>query len=371
MPKGMDPRLIEHLGGESVSVCMLWLVKLLSGRVISFTDLDRDIEYDDGSGPRLYVSATGFTPSAVESSSELNVDNGEVQGFLDSEFITEDDIRGGLWDGAELRIYRVNYRDLSMGHEVINRGTIGNISTGRSDVKTEIRSLTQRLQQQSSVVVQPTCVAFFGDSKCKKNLADYTFPGTVTSVASPSSFGSDLDKPIGFFAKGTVRWLTGANAGFKKDVKFYAGAPSFTTKTHTAKIVDSFIKPPVETGKTFGFDYGVVDSDGQRFNSGETPSNAGTYQIGAGGVYYFNRDDNGKTVTITYAVQELVSTSAGQFDLQLSMAHPIAVGDTFEAVAGCDKLLATCRDRFQNVINMRAAPHLPGRDALTSGGASS
>lgn len=44
----------------------------------------------------------------------------------------------------------------------------------------------------------------------------------------------------------------------------------------------------------------------------------------------------------------------------------MAVGDTFHIVPGCDKRLATCRDRYANVINFRGEPYLPGQDALTA-----
>ncbi len=43
---------------------------------------------------------------------------------------------------------------------------------------------------------------------------------------------------------------------------------------------------------------------------------------------------------------------------------PIAVGNTFSIVAGCDKRLATCRDKFANVINFRGFPSVPGTDSL-------
>lgn len=33
---------------------------------------------------------------------------------------------------------------------------------------------------------------------------------------------------------------------------------------------------------------------------------------------------------------------------------------------GCDKRLATCRDRFDNILNFRGEPFIPGQDALTS-----
>ncbi|HWV55567.1 DUF2163 domain-containing protein [Pseudorhodoplanes sp.] len=47
-----------------------------------------------------------------------------------------------------------------------------------------------------------------------------------------------------------------------------------------------------------------------------------------------------------------------------AMAQPIAPGDTFVVTAGCDKRFATCRDRFDNVLNFRGFPHIPGNDFL-------
>ena len=43
-----------------------------------------------------------------------------------------------------------------------------------------------------------------------------------------------------------------------------------------------------------------------------------------------------------------------------------AAGDSFIVTAGCDKHLATCRDRFANVANFRGFPHMPGNDFVTS-----
>jgi uncharacterized phage protein (TIGR02218 family) len=39
----------------------------------------------------------------------------------------------------------------------------------------------------------------------------------------------------------------------------------------------------------------------------------------------------------------------------------------FTIYAGCDKRLATCRAKFDNVVNFRGFPHMPGNDALRSG----
>ncbi|MEM8917669.1 MAG: DUF2163 domain-containing protein [Pseudomonadota bacterium] len=45
--------------------------------------------------------------------------------------------------------------------------------------------------------------------------------------------------------------------------------------------------------------------------------------------------------------------------------NAVASGDRALLTAGCDKQLATCRDRFANVLNFRGEPHLPGNDLLT------
>lgn len=47
-------------------------------------------------------------------------------------------------------------------------------------------------------------------------------------------------------------------------------------------------------------------------------------------------------------------------------ARSVAVGDLITMTAGCDKVLATCRDKFSNVANYRGFPHLPGNDFVTA-----
>jgi len=50
------------------------------------------------------------------------------------------------------------------------------------------------------------------------------------------------------------------------------------------------------------------------------------------------------------------------FELWQAMPQPIAAGDAFTVTAGCDKRFATCHDRFNNVVNFRGFPHIPGND---------
>ncbi|MBI1204011.1 MAG: DUF2163 domain-containing protein [Rhodopseudomonas sp.] len=49
-------------------------------------------------------------------------------------------------------------------------------------------------------------------------------------------------------------------------------------------------------------------------------------------------------------------------ELWQAMPQPIEPGDTFVVTAGCDKQFATCHDRFDNIVNFRGFPHIPGND---------
>ena len=44
----------------------------------------------------------------------------------------------------------------------------------------------------------------------------------------------------------------------------------------------------------------------------------------------------------------------------------IQVGDKARVYLGCDKTFATCIARFDNALNFRGEPHIPGIDSLIS-----
>ncbi|MCB1337048.1 MAG: DUF2163 domain-containing protein [Maritimibacter sp.] len=51
-------------------------------------------------------------------------------------------------------------------------------------------------------------------------------------------------------------------------------------------------------------------------------------------------------------------------ELWESLRAEIAVGDTVRLDAGCDKRVATCRDKFSNIRNFRGFPDVPGDNKL-------
>ncbi|TVP72327.1 MAG: DUF2163 domain-containing protein [Rhodobacteraceae bacterium] len=49
-----------------------------------------------------------------------------------------------------------------------------------------------------------------------------------------------------------------------------------------------------------------------------------------------------------------------------SLRAPLAPGDLLRLEVGCDKQAGTCRVKFNNLLNFRGFPHIPGEDWLTS-----
>lgn len=54
----------------------------------------------------------------------------------------------------------------------------------------------------------------------------------------------------------------------------------------------------------------------------------------------------------------------GVIRLALPFAQPPGVGDVYTLTQGCDKRFGTCTERYNNALNFRGEPHLPGLDRI-------
>lgn len=61
----------------------------------------------------------------------------------------------------------------------------------------------------------------------------------------------------------------------------------------------------------------------------------------------------------------ILAVSGTEVSLRDRPRMPVEVGTVVQLLEGCDKRFETCVSRFQNGINFRGEPHLPGTDLLT------
>ena len=75
----------------------------------------------------------------------------------------------------------------------------------------------------------------------------------------------------------------------------------------------------------------------------------------------------GASVGLSVMIKADALTDTGRvLDLWHGTGAELAVGDTVRLQAGCDRRAGTCQDKFNNFINFRGFPHIPGEDWLTS-----
>lgn len=93
---------------------------------------------------------------------------------------------------------------------------------------------------------------------------------------------------------------------------------------------------------------------------------AGTYGDGwfTGGALTWQSGANAGLGALVRA--DVIAEERRELTLWIEARAGIAPGDTFRLVAGCDKYVTTCRDKFANVLNFRGFPHMPGEDWVTS-----
>ena len=102
---------------------------------------------------------------------------------------------------------------------------------------------------------------------------------------------------------------------------------------------------------------GTVTSIEASFAFGDS-SKTQAYSYFDGGLITFTSGaNNGRSM-------EVRDFSASRFSLFLPMPYAIAIGDAYTVSAGCDKQFDTCIARFNNAVNFRGEPHVPGTDRL-------
>jgi uncharacterized phage protein (TIGR02218 family) len=290
--KQVSSGISTHLARGQTALCVLWKVTRTDGVIKGFTSADEDIVL----GGVTYLAATGFTNTATSNKSDLSVDNLEVTGFLDSEALTENDLRAGLYDSSQIEIRVVKWNDPGGGSVLVRKGTLGVVKMENGIFQAEIRGLAHKLTAQIGATLGPVCRAVFGsgingidmDSQylCMVDVTAYRQSGAVASVTN----ASQLNLTSGLLMVGSATPATAAPTGW--------------------------------------FDDGIIT-----FTSG---------------------NNNGLSF-------EIKSWRAdGVLIFYLPLPYACISGDTFTIEPGCNKTAGDCTNKFNNIVNFRAEPFMPG-----------
>jgi uncharacterized phage protein (TIGR02218 family) len=175
--KTLTPALAAAVAAPVTTLARAWIATRRDGAVFGFTDHDRDLVVA-GVPCR---AATGVGQSEAVAAAGLSVGGQEITGALSSEAIAEADIAAGLWDGATIRAYVVDWSapDRTLA---VTTGVLGEVTRRDGAFTAELRSLASLLDQPKGRVYQHRCDAVFGDRRCGVALAALERTGSIVAV---------------------------------------------------------------------------------------------------------------------------------------------------------------------------------------------
>jgi len=347
--KSTSTALATHLAGPVTTLATCWRISRIDGREFFFTDHDRNLSFEGN----VYKASSGYSRTAIANDASLSVDNLDVEGVFDDEAITEEELRAGLFDQAEVRIFLVNWADPAMGALRMRRGWFGEaVLTEQGVFRTELRGMTQALQQRIGELYSPECRADLGDHRCK-------VPVTPPEIARDTAYASGDHGRV----------VTGTGSGSQVyENRIYgcvvAGVtaalpPVYDTAPGAQTADGGAVFEAMESWSRVGIVTDVVDRAVFTAMIDEPRASDGWF---AGGVLTWESGPNaGRSIEVKAWTQ-----ATGRVELFLPMGYAIRVGDLFRIHPGCDKRLDTCIARFANVLNFRGEPYVPGQDAMMS-----
>ena len=226
--RDLPPALAAHLAEGATTLCRCWALHRRDGLALGFTDHDRDLAL----GGLTCAARTGL--EAAEAAAELGfaVGGGEVAGALTAAGITEADIAAGLYDGAGVETWLVNWA-APEARLLLDVATIGEIRRAGAAFVAELRGLMHRLDVAVGRTFRAACDAELGDPRCRVDLADprYRGTGTVLAVPEPGRLTVALAAAFapGWFAGGRLAWTGGANLGLPADLRGHAVTGTLVT----------------------------------------------------------------------------------------------------------------------------------------------
>jgi len=296
---GMDTHLLQSV----TTLAMATLITRTDGTKFHLTTSSENITIDigDGDGEQVYSAQEGVSRTNVESDAELNVDNLDIVGVFDNVLLKEQELRRGLFDFADFKIFVFNHRDTTNGIVKIFRGQFGEVIVTKQDFfKVQVRSLVQVYSKETGEHYSKDCRADLGDIRCRVPIIfeadatdqiDRTFPVSRISgsiayqlgdfVAVPTSPANNDCSQVQMNFEGVDGATSGAgfvNQGTSPDPSII-GSPEIDTAQIPAGGTST--SSMLFDGSTDGLSF--ADATALEFLSGEATIH-GHFRLGATGV---------------------------------------------------------------------------------------
>ena len=161
------------LESGAATLCTCWLLTRADGVRLGFTDHDRVLTIEGVA----CSAASGWTGGAAEGELGFSPGTASAAGALTSEAIAEADIADGLYDGAVVEAWRVDWSNPAVRLRLW-KSTVARLVRAGQDFTAELEGPLAALKKVAGRLYGRTCDAVLGDARCGLNLADLP-PGST------------------------------------------------------------------------------------------------------------------------------------------------------------------------------------------------
>jgi uncharacterized phage protein (TIGR02218 family) len=370
--KSATAALLAHLNQRDTNLALCIKAKRIDGTLYGWTEHDKalSINLSDGDGAITYSPSEGFIKSALKTSAGLNVDETESEGFFASAGITKADMRAGRWDFANVWIFLANWKAPTAGVIKLRRGKLGRLKGRDETYIAEIRSLFELYNQELCRIYNTACGVDLGSSidqqggGCGVRLeapqwAAFTVytvrddrDASSGSVVRPTTFNDRYFKAT-TVTEGSPTAVSGATEpAWNLTIGGTTQDGDITWTTIQATTIESQINS-VTDQRTFVLAYSGSLTTGGSPTVSYLDGGVCTFVDGLNaGLKFEVRQFDPTTKTVTLYLPAPFTINAG------------SPGDTVKIAFGCDKMRATCRDVFDNILNFQGYPDIPGNDKV-------
>ena len=213
--KNINTKLQQHLSSEILTIAHCLQIILQNKKIIGLTNFDQNLHIDN---------------ITYEATSELIIDtlkynfnygnSTKIETTINNNIIKEEEIISGLYDSAIVKIFLVNYTDLTQGSVILFYGNIDEITLINDKLIAELSGLYNILSRNIGDFFSSSCRAQFCDNKCKLNKEEFTNIYSITRVISDQEFECiNLINIDNYYTYGFITFIGGENNNSTVEVK--------------------------------------------------------------------------------------------------------------------------------------------------------
>lgn len=153
--------LVARVESGAARLCHVWILSRADGARLGFTDHDRDLEIEGV----VCRAASGWTAGAGEAEVGLGAGTVSASGGLDDEALSEADIARGLYDGAQVELWRVDWSDAALKVRLWS-GRMSGIRREGGGFVADLEGPLAALERVVGGTYGRLCEAVLGDGRC-------------------------------------------------------------------------------------------------------------------------------------------------------------------------------------------------------------